>query len=602
MARAQPKQRRPGVLRRYTSGSTGSPKGVKLTHANLLHNAAMVYAAFEHTQDDVYVSWLPTFHDMGLMAGVLQPLYAGIPAIEMSPISFLQRPVRWPAAISRYKATTSGGPNFAYDLCVRRISEEKKTEINLSSWTVAFNGAEPVRAETLDRFAAAFQSCGFRREAFHPCYGLAEATLIVTGGQKSEAPIVKAWTSLDETEALSTDKPRKRVVGCGQALLNQRIAIVDPETLSECSPGQTGEIWIRGPSVAQGYWDRSEDTKATFEVFITTGEGPFLRTGDLGFFSDGELFVTGRLKDLIIIRGVNHYPQDIELTVEGCHQALRPGCGAAFSIEALGEERLAVVHEVDTTQEQHPNSVIEQIRTAIASDHELQVHAVALLKPGAVFKTSSGKIRRRECRNAFLSGSLKTVAEWRALDDELEQPIALQFASAPAIASWLKELVARKLGIDKEKFDPGRSVVQHGIDSLNAIELSHSIEEQTGVALGAGELLRSSTIEELAATIFERMNNGLGRRSPFAPRSEPPSEYPLSHGQRGLWFLQKLEPHSPIYNIAWAVKIRRGLKVQCYMPRFRRLSIVTAAFERPLSLARTGRGSACTIICKPVSL
>ena len=523
------------ALLQYTSGSTGSPKGVKLTHANLLHNAAMVYSAFEHTQDDVYVSWLPTFHDMGFMAGVLQPLYAGIPAVEMSPIAFLQRPLRWLAAISRYKATTSGGPNFAYDLCARRISDEDKTELDLSSWTVAFNGAEPVRAETFDRFAEAFQSCGFRREAFYPCYGLAEATLIVTGGSRTAAPIIKPWTDLDGKKDLSLNNSKKQVVGCGRALLNQRIAIVDPEKLLECPTGHTGEIWIRGESVAQGYWNRSEDTKAAFEAFIaTTGEGPFLRTGDLGFLSDGELFVTGRLKDLIIIRGVNYYPQEIELTVEACHPALRPGCGAAFSIEVLGEERLAVVHEVDSVDEPRLHLVIEQIKAAIASDHELQVHAVALLKPGTVLKTSSGKIRRRECRDAFFRGSLQTVSEWRALANELEKPILPQFANLPAIASWLRDLVARSLGVDKETISLARSVVQHGIDSLNAIELSHCIEEQIGVTLRGGELLQSSTIEELATTVFERLNSGPIRRLAFVPRSQPLSEYPLSHGQRGI--------------------------------------------------------------------
>jgi amino acid adenylation domain-containing protein/non-ribosomal peptide synthase protein (TIGR01720 family) len=548
----------------YTSGSTGSPKGVKLTHENLLHNAAMVYSAFEHTREDVYVSWLPTFHDMGFMAGVLQPLYAGIPAIAMSPISFLQQPIKWLAAISRYKGTTSGGPNFAYDLCVRKISDDEKAGLDLSSWTVAFNGAEPVRAETIDRFAESFESCGFRREAFYPCYGLAEATLIVTGGRKSEAPIVDSRTEqLDAVERPpgTPGEIDKRLVGCGWALLDQRIAIVEPERLTECGPGRTGEIWIRGSSVAQGYWNRVEETRAVFEGFIAgIGEGPFLRTGDLGFIRDRELFVNGRLKDLIIIRGVNHYPQDIELTVECCHQALRPGCGAAFSVEALGEERLVVVHEVDTARQPCAESLIEQIRAEIAATHELQVYAVALLKPGAVLKTSSGKIRRRECRSAFLSGSLKTVAQWQAADPDRDEPETDYPADATTMVSWLSGLVAGRAGVDKSEINPSRSVIEHGIDSLNAFEISHIIEERTGAALGAGELLRGSTIMKLAQIVLERARPD--SRSPVVARREVPSEFPLSQGQRGLWFLQKLDPLSPLYNIVWAVQVKSGLDVR----------------------------------------
>jgi amino acid adenylation domain-containing protein/non-ribosomal peptide synthase protein (TIGR01720 family) len=549
----------------YTSGSTGSPKGVMVTHANLLHNAQMVYSAFEHTSEDIYVSWLPTFHDMGFMAGVLQPLFAALPAIEMSPISFLHKPARWLAAISRYKATTSGGPNFAYDLCVRRISDQDKAEIDLSSWTVAFNGAEPVRQDTLDRFSASFESCGFRREAFYPCYGLAEATLIVTGGHKSEPPILATANEFGGTTELHGSEPSvvsKKVVGCGRALLDQRIAIVDPDTLVECALSHTGEVWIRGLSVAQGYWNRRDETRAAFESFLEpTGDGPFLRTGDLGFMRQGELFVTGRLKDLIIIRGANHYPQDIELTVESADPALRPGCGAAFSIDAFGEERLVVIHEVDA-QEPDLESVIERIRAAIATNHELQVHSVALLKPGTVSKTSSGKIQRRECRTAFMNGSLQAVAQWRAPDSQLEQPTVLPPLDLQTTASWLRHLVARKAGVDEDHIDLCKNVVQHGLDSLNAVEISHLIEDQTGVALGAGELLRSSTILELAETVFTRANNRPSGLSPSVVGSRNLTEYPLSHGQRGLWFLQKIDPHSPVYNIAWAVRVRRGLDVE----------------------------------------
>jgi acyl-CoA synthetase (AMP-forming)/AMP-acid ligase II len=408
----------------YTSGSTGHPRGVMLTHANLLHNASLIFDVFEHTKTDSYVSWLPMFHDMGFMVGVLQPLYAGIRAVVMSPASFLQRPARWLEAISRYRATTSGGPNFAYDLCVRKITAEDAAALDLSSWSVAFNGAEPVRAETLDRFASRFGPCGFRRAALYPCYGLAEATLIVTGGRKKSLPIIKRVPH----EKAEVETKSKLVVGCGRELMGERVIIVDPASLTELKPGQVGEIWVSGPSVARGYWNRPAETRETFNAYLfETREGPFLRTEDLGFIEDGELYITGRIKDLIIIRGLNHYPQDIEWTVERCHAALRPGCGAAFTVEVDSEERLAIVQEIDTRAEADLDQVIAAIREAVAAEHELQVYAVTLIKPGQIPKTSSGKIQRRASRRKFLEGAFDTVAEWcAAASEEVEHLLGVR--------------------------------------------------------------------------------------------------------------------------------------------------------------------------------
>jgi len=420
----------------YTSGSTAAPRGVMLTHGNLLYNSALIHQCFEHTSDSQGVIWLPPYHDMGLIGGVLQPLYGGFPVTLMSPLAFLQRPLRWLQAISRYKATTSGGPNFAYDLCVRKITPEKRATLDLSSWEVAFNGAEPVRAETLDRFAAAFEPGGFRREAFYPCYGLAEATLIVAGGLKAAPPVVHTvqGSALEHNRvvaASSENEGTRKLVGCGQSLLDQKIVIVDPESFTECPPDQVGEIWVSGPSIAQGYWNRPEETEATFRAYLAdTGEGPFLRTGDLGFLKDTELFVTGRLKDLIIIGGHNHYPEDIEWTVERSHPSLRPGCCAAFSVDVEGEEQLVVVAEVERRHRpgqrqvrvesdldpEHRLSldvkaVVRAIRQAVAEHHELQVYAVLLLEPNSIPKTSSGKIQRHACRAKFLAGSLKALEE-----------------------------------------------------------------------------------------------------------------------------------------------------------------------------------------------
>ena len=415
----------------YTSGSTAAPKGVMLSHANLMHNLELIRACFAQSARERTVIWLPPYHDMGLIGGILEPLYAGYPVTLLSPLAFLQQPVRWLRAISKTRATTSGGPNFAYELCVQKVSAEQRRELDLSSWSLAFNGAEPIRSDTLDRFATAFASCGFRREAFYPCYGLAEATLLVSAGRRLGGPLVRPFA------AGELERPRT-LVGCGLAADPQpgypAIAIALPESGKPCAEGEVGEIWVRGPSVAQGYWRQPEETARVFAArFVDTSagdkaQGPFLRTGDLGFVAGGELFVTGRLKDLIILRGRNHYPQDIELTVERSHPALRPGCGAAFAIEREGEERLAVMVEVHREHRQggapEIAEIIAAIRRAVADEHEVVPDAVVLLKPATLPKTSSGKIQRHACRAAYLSGSLAAVASWRAEEPHPPTPLS----------------------------------------------------------------------------------------------------------------------------------------------------------------------------------
>jgi acyl-CoA synthetase (AMP-forming)/AMP-acid ligase II len=304
----------------YTSGSTGTPKGVVLNHANLVHNSALIAHAFEHTRTSLGVFWLPSYHDMGLIGGILQPIYVGRPNVLMSPMTFLQKPFRWLSAIARFHATSAGGPNFAYEHCIQKVTPEQRKQLDLSSWKLAFNGAEPVRAETLRRFAETFAPCGFRAEAFYPCFGLAEATLIVSGGYVAKPPIIRSFDSAALTQGkvqeVAGGSPTARdLVGCGQTLPDQKIVIAHPEKKTTCPPNAIGEIWVSGPSMAQGYWNQPDVTETTFHAHLQdTGDGPFLRTGDLGFMLDGELFVTGRLKDLIILRGVNYYPQDIEPT------------------------------------------------------------------------------------------------------------------------------------------------------------------------------------------------------------------------------------------------------------------------------------------------
>lgn len=425
------------ALLQYTSGSTAVPKGVMVSHGNLLHNSSYLTQALELTPESVSVTWLPAFHDMGLSNGIIQPLYTGGRCYLMPPQSFLQWPVRWLQAISRYQATVSGGPNFAYEMCTRRIAPEQRKTLDLSSWVAAYNGAEPVRADTLKRFAASFAPCGFRPSFSYPCYGLAEATLIVSGGLLRDEPIfcTTKVASLEKNRVVEASEPQPNVrtfVGCGRAQLDTKIVIAHPQSLTRCAPDEVGEIWVSSPSVAQGYWNRPEETERTFRARLAdTGEGPFLRTEDLGFLKDGELFVTGRLKDLVIIGGRNLYPHDIELTVEQSHPALRPGCCAAFSVDVADEERLIVVAEVERRyqpvdrcpQDREARSdpkvrplldveaVVRSIRRAVAEEHDVRVYTVVLLKTGRIPKTPSGKVQRRACQVSFLDGTLDRLGE-----------------------------------------------------------------------------------------------------------------------------------------------------------------------------------------------
>ena len=565
----------------YTSGSTSAPKGVMISHGNLLHNERVIKEACRHSEQSTFVSWLPLYHDMGLIGTLLQPLYLGALGVIMPPTAFLQKPFRWLQAISRYKAATSGGPNFAYDLCVRKITPEQRATLDLSNWTTAFNGAEPVRQETLERFASAFADCGFRRETFFPCYGLAESTLIVTGSSREAQPLARAVQSAElehnlVVQAAGDEVAQRTIVSCGEPLLGQQVTIVNPEDLTQCPTDIVGEIWVSGPSVARGYWNRPEETEQTFNAYLAaTGEGPFLRTGDLGFMTNGELFVTGRLKSLIIIRGRNHYPQDIEMTVEGCHKLLRPGCGAAFSIEAAGEERLVMVQEVDDKLQTDTDEIIGVIRREVAEDHQLQIHSIVLIKPGSIPKTSSGKIQRQACRDAFLENALETVARWQESPDSQSQSQPLRIIqpeNTKAIEEWLVSRLAAKLRIDASGIAVDEPISDYGLDSLTAIELMHDIEVNLGAVMPVAGLLQNLTIAQVADQAFSGMTTVDTKAVPVLAQTEKrTSEYPLSYGQQALWFMHKLAPESAAYNVAAAARIIADLDAQALKRAFQAL-------------------------------
>ncbi|MBD1913888.1 MULTISPECIES: fatty acyl-AMP ligase [unclassified Leptolyngbya] len=410
----------------YTSGSTGKPKGVMVTHRSILQNQQMIEAAFGHSDRTIGVGWLPLFHDMGLIGNVLQVLYLGSYSVLMSPIDFVQKPVRWLQMISHYRGTTSGGPNFAYDLLCNRVTEAQRAELDLSCWQVAFSGAEPVLTDTLERFTRTFADCGFRSSAFYPCYGMAEATLFIAGGRSGQAPRFStvADDALEENRVVPTEPLSERartLISCGTPWLDGQIVIADPENLARCAPNQVGEIWVSGSGLGVGYWNMEEMSDRTFNAHLKdTGEGPFLRTGDLGFLQDGQLYITGRLHDVLVFWGLNHYPHHIEATVTACHPAFRPNRAAAFSVEVDGVPRLVIAQEVERQfiKQLTLDEVIEPIRWEVFQEHFIDVYGIVLLKPGDLPLTSSGKIQRRRCRELFLKGEWETLGEWRSPKDE----------------------------------------------------------------------------------------------------------------------------------------------------------------------------------------
>jgi natural product biosynthesis luciferase-like monooxygenase protein/amino acid adenylation domain-containing protein/thioester reductase-like protein len=485
----------------YTSGSTAAPRGVQITHDNLRANLAAIFERFGHVTGETRGAlWLPPYHDMGLIGGILQPAWGGFVVTLLSPSAFVRRPARWLELISRDRCHVAGAPDFAYDYCARKVTRGEKSKLDLSCWRVAFNGAESVRAETIDRFFAAFADCGFSRRAFYPCYGLAEATLMVTGAAEAQDPVIDVVDAEGLRRGLrraGSGEGARTLVGCGTAALGE-LVIVDSSSNRRLPDGEIGEIWVRGPHVARGYWQRDPESAETFGAKLeSSGEGPFLKTGDLGYLHEGQLYVTGRLKDLIIVSGRNHYPQDIELTVDGCHPALRPGGSVAFSLGDATPE-LTIVAEVrrtprsDATTTASFEDIADRIRTAVSQQHQVRVDSIHLVPRGTLAKTSSGKLQRSACRERLVDGTLASLWTDRHASAETTRMSAIDEGATTLLAK-----ISASLGLTPEALDRTKPLVSYGLDSLALMEIKTFIEERYGVDVPLDVLLGSASASSL---------------------------------------------------------------------------------------------------------
>ncbi len=581
----------------YTSGSTGNPKGVMVSHGNLMANQKMIKKAFNHTQKTVVMGWLPLYHDMGLIGNVLQPLYLGATAILMAPLAFLEQPVRWLQAISKFRASTSGGPNFAYELCIRKITSEQKQELDLSCWTLAFNGSEPVRAATLAQFSDTFAECGFRQQAFFPCYGLAESTLFVTGHRLTDNSQLQRAQSAGDNR-LEQRHHAQNQVNCGHAWDDHAVCIVNPETRTLCADGEEGEIWIAGASVTQGYWNRPEDSDTVFRASLSDAITPdipqrartdaihqkycayserdFLRTSDLGIIERDSLFVTGRIKDLIILRGRNYYPQDLEQAVNDGVMGIRLHCCAAFSVERAGEESLVVAAEVKrrTMPDYKAQEILSEMRRVLAEVSDAPIGELLLVIPGAIMKTSSGKIQRQAVKQAYLTNQLNIVASSGA-GDTLFLPsdiaavdknnINCSFSDAlrelpgdqriQLISLFLQMKLSRLLGTPEANIPLASSIRSLGLDSLRVIELKHAADALLDTEIPLALFLSDESIIDVANVLATKIIH-----TP-APAIELPLKetMDLSCAQQAIWTVHQLEPHSIIYNLHICLHFQNSL-------------------------------------------
>jgi FkbH-like protein len=547
----------------YTSGSTALPKGVMVSHGNILQNERMIQTQCSQSAESTVVSWLPQYHDMGLIGSLLQPLYVGSLGVFMSPSAFLQQPICWLRAISRYRAHSSGGPNFAYDLSVSRTTEDQRKDLDLSAWRVAFNGAEPVRPTTIERFSSTFAPYGFRRESFFPCYGLAEATLIVTG-----RPGLKIVQS---DSGVGADGPAKsrQFVSCGVPVVDTQVIIVDPATMEPCPVGEIGEIWVQSPSVACGYWKQEELSGQIFGASLPGRAGAFLRTGDLGFLVDGELMVAGRLKDLIIIRGENYYPEDLELTASESHAALRFQQGAAFIADIDGGEELVLLHGVERSSRDNLEEVAGCVRDAISQNHGVRVHTVLLVDPVVIPRTSSGKVQRHICRAQFLTDSfpalLRNTIAPRVEDDDLAL-VTLDMVTGDGEAALFESAVryeiASAMRLNPAQLSPARALTELGLDSAVAAEIHQKLLQRFNADVPATTLLSGATLNEIIACLTTeghvRQSGETESHEWVTARDEGAAR--ISVEQQRLWLLSQISPQKAAYNVSAGLPIEGPLK------------------------------------------
>lgn len=522
----------------YTSGSTSDPRGVMVSHGNLLHNLSAIATAFG-ISDEVHhrgVFWLPAYHDMGLIGAILTPLYVGGTSTLIAPNTFLRRPLRWLELMSEMKATISGAPNFGYELAARKRTSHQPLALDLSAWQLAFCGAEPIHPESLDVFAEAFAAAGFRRNTYFPCYGLAEATLLVTGGKRETGPQI---LHVDRSQMRNnrvvcrahSDVHTQTLVGCGTVCPGMEFQIFDNATGNFCQDDQVGEIWVRGPSVASGYWNQPATNDEVFRARLP-GSGSdkslatnYLRTGDLGFRHDGELFVTGRLKDVIIVRGRNHYPQDLERTAQQSHEAVDGG--AAFAVEVGGREEVVLVHQWRREyREADHEQMMHAIRTAVVDEHEIDPHSIVLIRPASLPVTSSGKVQRQRCRELFLAGDLPVTAQWinnmvgGGIDDELGLestdispeflPHMAEFGPAELqelMQVWLIAWLTQRASLPAGSLRPDTQFAELGIDSMSAVEISQQLDEVLGLQSPPMVIWSCPTPKELAAYLTEELRS-----------------------------------------------------------------------------------------------
>ena len=560
----------------YTSGSTGSPKGVKVSHGNIIANCQLIHSAFAIEPTETLVSWLPPHHDMGLIGMILYPVFAGGHCIQFPPAAFMMRPQRWLKAMSQYKARGTAAPNFAYELCVDKIDAERRKGLDLSSVKYMLNGAEPIRPGTIARFNAAFAECGLSPQALTPVYGLAESTLMVShtrhhdqGLAQRTLQISKRALASDAVADAAGESDSVELVSVGPSASGATtVVIVDPATMMACAPGRVGEVWVHGPSVAHGYWNRPEETALAFDARIAGSETRYLRTGDLGFIAQGELYITGRSKEMLIFSGRNIYPQDIEATIEALDPAFRANGCAAFALEVDGVSQLGIVQEIESRKQADVDSLLKKVRLALADEHGImQIAAVALVKAGHLPRTSSGKIQRVLCKDMLNANQFAILWEWRsvAADAAGGAPAAEHVEPRSATerqlaASWRELFGVDRIGIHANFFDLGG-------DSMLAVRLISRLRESFGVDLPASKLFDAPTVAQLA----ELMQSMVAvDQLPLLPAGRD-GTLQLSFAQQRLWFLNQMEPDSAAYNLAATMRLSGALDADAVHASFRHL-------------------------------